>query len=107
MGDPSPTARAEVAHLLNYLEHSGCRFYRNGAWYGAADARAHLEKKYDYVLRKGLVANAEDFITKAASGSSMSGEPYRVQCEGGKPTLSAPWLNDELLRYRRKQSGVD
>lgn len=42
---PSQTIPAgEVTYLLNYLEQSNCRFERNGSWYDAHEARAHLEK---------------------------------------------------------------
>lgn len=97
---PPSTAQAEVRYLLDYLEHSGCEFYRNGSWHSAADARSHLERKYNYLLRNGLVANAEDFIERAASASSMSGKPYRVRCARMAPVPSAQWLSDELRRYR-------
>lgn len=95
-----PAARAEIAHLLGYLADSGCRFYRNGAWHDAAAARAHLTRKYDYLARRALVKRAEDFIRKAASASSMSGEPYRVQCPGAAPVRSDTWLTEELQRRR-------
>lgn len=97
---PRSTAQAEVRYLLDYLEHSGCEFYRNGSWHNAADARAHLERKYNYLLRNGQVAKAEDFIERAASTSSMSGKPYRVRCARMAPVPSAQWLSDELRRHR-------
>lgn len=102
-GAESPVARDEIAHLLDHLEHSACRFYRNGSWYDAAEARAHLDKKYAYLRRKDLVRTAEDFIERAASGSSMSGKPYQVQCAGGESIPSARWLTEELRRYRKSR----
>jgi hypothetical protein len=99
-GEPSPASRAEIAHLFSYLESSGCDFYRNGSWYKSREASAHLHRKYQSLLEKGLVATAEDFIARAATESSMSGEPYRVRCGGGKAVESGPWFRAELLRHR-------
>ncbi|HEX7053643.1 MAG TPA: DUF5329 domain-containing protein [Burkholderiales bacterium] len=102
-GEPSPVAREEIGHLMGYLGGSGCRFNRNGTWYSAADAAQHLNGKYDYLLRKGLVASAEDFIDRAASESSMSGKPYQVQCGAQAAVSSGPWLRAELARYRAQR----
>ena len=93
-------ADVEIRQLLDYLERSGCVVYRNGSWYSASDARAHLEKKYRYLLDKSWVDTTEDFIDRAATASSMSGKPYQVQCDGQKPVSSAEWLTTELQRLR-------
>lgn len=97
---PTPAAQAEIDHLLGYLGGSGCEFYRNGTWSTATKARIHLQKKLDYLLKKDLVDSAEQFIERAASESSRSGEAYRVRCPGAAQTPSARWLADELARYR-------
>ena len=102
--EPSAVTRSEVEHLLTYLERSGCDFERNGTWYNAVDARAHLEKKYRYLVDRDLVTKAEDFIARAAAQSSMSGQPYQVRCAGTRATPSAAWLTNELQRYRQVQS---
>jgi hypothetical protein len=96
------TARSEIAHLLGQLERSGCEFRRNGDWYSAIDARAHLDKKYHYLLDRDLISKAEDFIEQAASRSSMSGKVYEVRCGGEPITTSAQWLARELQRYRER-----
>jgi hypothetical protein len=101
---PSSTTRAEIQHLLVYLENSGCQFYRNGTWHSAPDARAHLTKKYQYLLDKGLIKSAEDFVQRVAAESSMSGKPYQVRCGAGAPVTSAQWLSEELARYRGDQT---
>lgn len=95
----APAARAEIERLLSFVEGSGCEFYRNGTWHKARAARSHLERKYRYLLERGLVRSAEDFIERAASSSSASGEPYRVRC-GGRTRASAEWLAEELSRHR-------
>ena len=41
----TPTqATQEIQGLLDFVEHSECRFVRNGSEYPGAQARAHLEK---------------------------------------------------------------
>lgn len=96
----SKTTQDEVNHLLVYLEKSGCQFNRNGSWHSAAKARAHLETKYDYLSKRGLVKTTEDFIERAASQSSTTGRAYQVKCGNGRPVTSGEWLADELHRYR-------
>lgn len=99
--EPPPAARAEIQHLLDYLGGSGCQFFRNGTWHPAADARSHIEKKYAYLLDKGMVKTAEDFIALAAAESSTSRKAYQVRSSGGEPVASARWLEAELARYRK------
>ncbi|MGE9765116.1 DUF5329 domain-containing protein [Pseudomonas sp. PDM20] len=95
-------AQREITQLLDFVEHSGCQFIRNGSEYPAAEARAHLQKKLDYLENKNMVSSAEDFIERAATKSSMSGQRYQVDCPAGKQDSSA-WLNDELKRLRQPQ----
>jgi hypothetical protein len=99
----TPVAEAEIRHLLDYLSSSGCAFYRNGTWYPADRARAHLERKYDYLRERRLIGSAEDFIARAATQSSLSGEAYRVRCDT-KVVPSAAWLSAELTRLRERRS---
>jgi len=91
---------AEVTHLLDHLGRSGCEFSRNGTWYDAQKARAHLEEKYTYLQKRDLVPNAQAFIERAASTSSMTGKPYEVRCGTAQPVPSGRWLGEELQRYR-------
>jgi hypothetical protein len=99
-GEGSPAAQREVGQLLDFVAKSGCQFKRNGSWYEPAKAREHLQDKYDYLNRRGLVPTAESFIELAASKSSMSGKAYEVRC-GDKPVItSASWLTNELKQLR-------
>ena len=102
--EPDAVTRAEVAHLLEYLQSSGCQFQRNGSWYPSARAASHLNQKYEYMLKKGLVTNTESFIERAASESSASGKPYSVKCGDAAAVPSANWLWDELQRFRTKKA---
>lgn len=97
---PSPQARREIGQLMDALASSSCEFSRNGSWYDAARARAHLQRKYDYLLKKNLVDTAEQFIDRAASRSSFSGKAYRVRCPGGVEQDSAAWFRARLQRQR-------
>lgn len=99
---PGQVTRAEIAHLLQYLESSGCQFQRNGSWYPSQRAASHLNQKYEYLLKKDLVTNAESFIERAATESSASGKPYSVKCGDAAAVPSAAWLRDELQRFRKR-----
>ena len=89
----------EVNHLLQYIENSGCTFIRNGKAYDGAEARAHIQKKYDYF--KSRIKTTEDFIKYAATKSSMSGKPYKVRFNG-QEILCVDWLNVELEKFRNR-----
>jgi hypothetical protein len=101
--EPDAVARAEIAHLLKYLETSGCQFQRNGSWYAPERAASHLNQKYEYLLKKDLVTSAETFIERAATESSASGKPYSVKCGDAAAVPSAEWLRAELQRFRTKK----
>ena len=96
---PQPAA-VEVERLLATLGSSECRFNRNGTWYGGQEAQGHLRTKYDYLVRKKLIHGTEDFIAGAAEKSSMSGQPYQVQCPGQPAQPSAQWLSSRLSEIR-------
>ncbi len=100
---PPASAETEVNFLLGYVEKSGCEFYRNGTWHDSTSARAHLHDKYEYLLARNQIHAAEDFIDKAATKSSFSGQPYQVKCAGSTAVTSRHWLHDELARFRAHQ----
>ncbi|MEW6370360.1 MAG: DUF5329 domain-containing protein [Pseudomonadota bacterium] len=92
--------QAEVRQLLDFVAASGCQFQRNGEWHDAGAARSHLERKYAYLRERKLVPNAEAFIARAATQSSLSGKPYQARCGNAQTIPSAQWLNAELKRLR-------
>ena len=96
----APAVRAEIDQLLGRLEASGCRFNRNGSWYPAAEAKAHLLRKLQYFDDRSGVASAEQFIELAASRSSVSGKAYLVQCAAEQPVESEAWLTTRLREMR-------
>ena len=97
---PPAMAQTEINHLLEFVDSSGCEFYRNGSWYDAKRAQAHLRSKYQWLVARDQINTVEDFIEKAATSSSLSGRPYEVRCGGGEAVPSNRWLRDELTRYR-------
>jgi Family of unknown function (DUF5329) len=98
----APTAKAqrEIDGLIAALGNSGCEFERNGTWHDAKTARAHLQKKYDYLRKRGMADTAESFIERGASKSSMSGKPYRVRCPDKAVDTAAHWFEQRLRTLR-------
>jgi hypothetical protein len=97
---PPAAAVTEINYLLDFIDRSGCKFYRNGSWYDAHRAQSHLHGKYNYLLARNRINSAEDFIEQAATRSSMSGEEYQIQCEAGPVVPSNRWLRTALSDYR-------
>jgi uncharacterized protein DUF5329 len=95
-----PVAVDEINYLLGFIGRSGCRFYRNGSWYDSHRAESHLRDKYNYLAARDRIKTADDFIERAATSSSMSGEEYRIQCEAGPVVSSNRWLRTALSGYR-------
>jgi Family of unknown function (DUF5329) len=97
---PPVIAQTEINYLLGFIERSGCMFYRNGSWYDAGQAQAHLRSKYDALAAMGRIVTAEDFIEHAATKSSLSGEAYAIRCNSAPAVTTNQWLRDALARYR-------
>jgi len=99
--ETAPGVQREVNFLLDAIDGSGCSFFRNGTWYGAHEAQAHLRDKYDWLAARDVVDATEQFIDRVATQSSLSGRPYLVQCAGGPPLPSSQWLREKLEQFRR------
>jgi hypothetical protein len=97
---PPAMAQAEINYLLAAIEQSGCQFYRNGSWYDSKQAQAHLRRKYEALTAANRIQSAEDFIERAATRSSMSGEAYAIRCHADPLVPTDRWLRDQLARYR-------
>jgi hypothetical protein len=80
----APAVRTEINALLERLETSGCEFNRDGTWYPAPEAKPHLRRKLGYLEDRGMAQTTEQFTEWAASGSSMSGQPYFIRCGTGR-----------------------
>src|SRR2546427_13164426 len=98
----SSSAKTEIDALLNRLETSKCQFYRNGSWHSGSEARDHLQMKLDYLVEKGLITDSKEFIEKAGTESSISGQPYKVRSPNHEDQPSAVWLGSEVRKIRQK-----
>lgn len=96
----SPVARQEIDGLLRAVGSSGCEFMRGGTAYPAAKAQDHLQQKFEYLDTRAQLQSAEDFITKAATRSSMTGEPYGIRCVGAAMQPSEDWMRARLKALR-------
>jgi hypothetical protein len=97
---PPAAAVTEINYLLDFIDRSGCMFYRNGSWYDSHRAQSHLRDKYNYLAARGRIKTADDFIEQAATRSSLSGEEYQIRCEAGPAVPSDRWLRTALIDYR-------
>lgn len=87
--------RRKIEALLASLKDiPGASFVRNGKDYTADQAVDHLRRKL--TAAGGRVKTAEDFILCCASGSSMSGEPYRIKFPDGRIVNSADYFRAKL-----------
>jgi hypothetical protein len=98
--EPPAIVQHEINYLIRYIADSGCEFKRNGTWSDAKTAEAHVRGKYDFLVKLGLIDATEQFIDRAATKSSLSGQPYEIRCGGDLPLHSSLWLRNELARYR-------
>jgi len=101
---PTMATTREIDLLFSVLEKSNCQFYRNGSWYSAQKASAHLRRKYDYLLKHDRVTSTESFIELAASRSSMSRKPYLVKCGSAAPIESKDWFSRKLVDARASRA---
>lgn len=95
----------EIEYLLDTVAQSEHSFLRNGEAHAGPEAAEHLRKKYQY--RSDDIDGAEAFIEQAASGSWLSGEPYRVKMSDGSTELTRDWLSARLAEYRRRRQSGD
>jgi len=98
---PLPAPRLSEAQKIQALIHSvetlqGAVFIRNGSEYDGAKAAAHLRTKLDYAGKK--VQTAEQFIDKLATGSSMTGQPYKIRFADGRTVESAVFFHEQLRK---------
>lgn len=92
----SDREEARVEAMLAALEQSrDVVFIRNGGEHTAAEAASHLRLKLSKTRNR--LDNAEQFIDKVGSSSSLSGRPYMVR-EPGKGERTANAFLHELLR---------
>lgn len=81
----------EIKNYLNKIKTSGLKFIRNGEIWTDLEMFAHLENKYLINLRD--IKTKEDFIDKIVSGSSLTGETYKVISNKNDTISLTNWLN--------------
>ena len=100
--DVPASQQPEVAHLLEYIRTSPCRFIRNGRDYDGERAYRHVQLKYDYF--RDEITSTEEFIELSAALSTRSGKPYSFACEGQPERESRGVLLGELAKFRAARS---
>ena len=93
----------EIAHLLDFVANTACKYERNGTIYDGVEAQIHIKKKYHYFIDK--IKSAEDFIKYSATRSTMSGKKYKILCADTPVQNSEDWLLEELKKFRQSQAG--
>jgi hypothetical protein len=94
-GAAERSEREKIEALLNSLKDiPSAVFVRNGTNYSADQAVDHLRRKLTAAGQR--VKTAEDFIACCASGSSISGEPYRIKFPDGHIVNSADYFRAKL-----------
>ena len=91
--------RAKIDYLIDSIAQlHDAVFIRNGTEYTSAQAADHLRLK----LRNAgaRVRTAEDFIARCATGSSVSGEKYRIRFADGRVVDNAVFLRQKLAEFR-------
>jgi hypothetical protein len=97
LATPDAVASREIDHLLAFVAASDCRFVRSGTEAPGPEARDHLVRKLG--VARPLISTADQFIDYVGTGSSMTGQPYKVRC-GSRELTSREWLRAELERHR-------
>ena len=96
------TEQQKIDALIHGVETMpGTPFIRNGTAYDGKAAADHLRLK----LRNswGQIKTANDFITRIASGSSMSGQPYQIRMANGMTEDAEVYFRAELKRIEAPQ----
>lgn len=88
----------EIDYLLRSIGASSCTFVRNGERHAAPEAESHLRMKYQ--RGRHYATSAELFIERLASRSSLTREPYWVECPGMDPVMTSAWLTKRLGELR-------
>ena len=96
-----PLAHLSEAQKIAALIHSvetlkGAVFIRNGTEYDAAKAASHLRRKLDYAGDR--IQTANQFIDQLATGSSMTGKPYKIRYANGTTVESAVYFREQLRK---------
>lgn len=77
----------KINYLINQVRQlKGAEFIRNGSSHTAKEAADHLAMKRKKAGSK--VITVDQFIERVASGSSISGQPYKIKLANGEILLA-------------------
>lgn len=94
---PHLSEAAKIEALIASLQQlKGAVFIRNGTEYDAAKAAEHLHRKLDYAGKR--IKTAQQFIDGLATGSSMTGKPYKIRYADGHTVDSAAYFREQLRK---------
>src|ERR1017187_7009801 len=97
--DQSASEDKKIEALIQHVgDLKDTKFIRNGSEYGASTAAKFLRGKWD--AHKAEVKTADDFITKVATASGTSGQPYLLRFKDGKELKSGDYLRRELRKLK-------
>ena len=92
-----PAEKQKIESLLTHVGSlSDAKFIRNGSDYDAKTAVTFLRGKWN--RSDDEIKTAQDFIAKAATGSSTSGKPYLIRFKDGREVPCADYLKGELAK---------
>ena len=92
---PTPTEEQKIEGLLTFIAaQKDIRFVRNGSDYDAATAVKFLRAKWD--RQKAEIKTVQDFIDKAATKSSTTGQPYLIRMKDKTEVPCADFLRKQL-----------
>ena len=86
--------------LRQRLQGRGAVFIRNGTEHDSAKAAAHLRRKLGAAGKR--VRTADQFITYLATGSSITGKPYKIRFADGRTVESAQFFREQLRRIEAR-----
>lgn len=89
------TEAQKIEGLIKKIENLGeAVFIRNGNEHTPKEAADHMRLKLGNAGSR--IKTANDFIKYCGTGSSMTGEAYRIRFKDGSEKLSSDVLNDFL-----------
>lgn len=91
---------AAIQHLIGYMRSTNTVYFRDGETHTAGENADYVAMKYRYV--RNNVRTAEQFIEYVASGSSLTGMPYKYREVDGREANVENLLRAELARYRNQ-----
>ena len=100
--DAPPTETQKIESLISHVEAlKDAKFIRNGVAYDAKTASQFFRNKWK--AQESEIKTARDFITKAASMSSTTGQPYLIRLFDGRETKSGEYLTAELAKLESRK----